>query len=298
MKSALFTIVFFSLFAAGCYTQVGSTRDDRFSGEYDDEDSAVVEESPSTDATVTEDVDPYFDENGYPRERWYLGDNSTVVVLGAGWYDPWYYRPWYDDPFWCWNPSPAYYSPWWYPAWSYPEYGWYGGGYGGGYGHHGRGGLATRTIGTTRGTGRGRTLGSPRGGSDAGVRQSPTMMDLPTGARTGSGSRPNAGVTGGKTGRKAETVQSGGTSTPPRSVQRSRPVSGGRSREATRPASPRRPARESTSTPAPTYTPGQPSQGGGRPAVSTPPPASRPSGGGESGTRGSGSTRGGGGGRR
>jgi hypothetical protein len=298
MKATFHTLalltLFFSLVGTGCYTQIGSTRDDRFSGEYQQEPS-ITEESPAVDdsatVTATETTDPYFDENGYPRDRFYF-DVPTPLWAGVnyGWYDPWYYRPWYNDMFWCWNPGIAYYSPWWYPTpWYYPTAGWYGGDY-----HTNSRYASTRSIGNTRGSGGGRgTMGSPRGGYEPAGRSAPASMDLPAGMRqapTPGQARPGAVTTA----REREKVRS---TVPGRETVRG--GSGSRPREAVRPA-PRRPSRGTTAPAPPTYNPGTGSTSGGtRSGVSTPPPAPapRPSGT-ESGTRGSGSTRGGGGGRR
>jgi hypothetical protein len=287
---SLGTLVF-SLVATGCYTQVGSTRDDRFSGEYPD-NSAVTEESPAVDDSSQSAPDPYFDENGVPRERFYLGYYPPMgVSIGYGWYDPWYYNPWYNDPFWCWN-SYYYYSPWWYSScWYYPPYGWYGGYYGGYYcdpGHHY---ATTRSFGNTRGSGSTRGIaGSTRGGYETPGRTAPMSLDLPGAVRQGSGTRQQRTVkaspraeSGANAGRSRETVRKGA-------------AAGDKSRQATRPA-PRRPLRAAQGSPAPpSYNPGSGSQSGGsRGGGSASPPASRPSGNG-GGSRGSGSTRGGGGG--
>jgi hypothetical protein len=290
MKTTLYTLALMTLLlglvASGCYTQVGSTRDDRFSDEYQN-DSAVTEEPAATEDTLeSTTTDPYFDEYGYPRQRFYLGYSTPVWVdVTYGWYDPWYYRPWYNDIFWCWNPPLAYYSPWWdYSPWYDHHGGWYGG-------HHSPGGgyATTRTIGSTRGAGGGRgTMGSSRGGYESPGRSGTATQDLPIGARQGSTpTRPRAGAVA--PAREREKVKAG------RETVRS--GSGTRARETARPA--QRPRSRGEQTPAPpTYNPPTGSQGGGaRTGVSSPPPASRPSGN-DGGTRGSGSSRGGGGGRR
>lgn len=274
-----------TLFWAGCYTQVGSVREDKFSGEYEDESVAAEQETQEETAQVEESsaYDPYFDEYGYPRNRFYLGYMSPGWVT-IGWYDPWYYRPWYGDPFWCWNPGPAWYSPWWHSwSYSYPPYGWYGGHY---YATRGGGHGTPRTIGSTRGSGGGRgVLGSTRGGADAPSRMAPANQDLPVGMRETPAATPrNEGVTPRPAKPGAKKTEEG---------VRTKPVETPKAKQA-RPA-PRRPSvRQQGSPPSPpAYTPG--SQSGGKRTETAPAPAPRrPSGNEGSGTRESGSSRGGG----
>jgi hypothetical protein len=285
------TALSFILSLAGCYTQVGSVRDDKFSGEYEGQEAVTEEyqaqEEEVTDSTLEETPDPYFDEYGYARDRFYLGYSYPVWVnIGGGWYDPWYYRPWYSDPFWCWNPGPAYYTPWWYSdSWYYPPFGWYAGG-----DHHGgrRGHGTTRTIGTTRGAGGARgTLGSSRGGNDAPGSIAPVKQDLPTAVRATSGTRPP-----GSNGVTPVQGKSGKRSTSGDQAVREKKSTGARSKEATQSA-PRRSTRTSQPSTPPTYTPGSGSHSGGsRTTTPSTPAPQRPSG--NDGTRGSGSSRGGG----
>lgn len=288
-RALAFVIPLLSLAGAGCYTQVGSVRDDKFSEEYGNE-PAITEEYPAADDTASQDVDPYFDEYGNPRDRFYLGYTPIWVTIGGGWYDPWYYRPWYDDPFWCWNPGPGYYSTWWYGnPWHYPSYGWYPGH----YAPDGRSRGTTRTFGNTRGSESGRgTLGITRDGSGSAGHGTPVHQDLPRAVRAGSSGRP-----AGKDALAPTRTNPGGTSNRNGAAVRGKTPGAGRSREAARPA-PRRPARTEQPPAPPAVNPGSGSSGGGtRSGVSTPPPAQRPSGN-DGGTRGSGSTRGGGGGGR
>ena len=281
-------ISMFSLVGTGCYTQVGSVRDDKFSGEYQDESSFTQEQQEAGD-TTSESTDPYFDEYGNPRNRFYLGYSYPYgVSVGFGWYDPWYSRPWYDDPYWGWNPYPAYYSPWWYPySGYYPPYGGYYGGY---YGcHYGGAYTTTRTIGTTRGTGATRgVLGSSRGANDNPGGITPARQDLPMGVRAAPGTR--ATTPGAVTPARGK---SGGPGTRTEKAVRQRTGTNGRAITSSR-LSPKRPNRNGQPPPPPSYNPGSGSaRGGGRIGASA--PAGQHPSGSSGGTRGGGSSGGGGG---
>ncbi len=164
----------------GCYTQVASTRDDMFSDEY----AVQQTETPiiSDDSTFG-DSGEYFDENGLPRDRYYLDDYGPTLSVSFGWG--------YYDPYW-WG-----YAGWGYGGyWGYPGYGW------GHYGYYppyycyypsysyydGYG--ATRRTGSTRGSRDHRDVGGVRAGSVEPARSAGlTSLNLPTGKRNMSSGR-------------------------------------------------------------------------------------------------------------
>lgn len=235
------TALVFSVLLGGCYTQVGSVRSgDKFSEEYAREE--VVEEVESVDSTGY-DRNYYFDEYGYPRDRFYFGYYSPSTIHIGVWHDPWgwhnpySYRSWFwaYDPFWCWNYSPLAYAGWYYPPtyWYPPIYGSPGYRYRDYAGGHG----TTRTVGTTRGL-----TGSTRGRDSEGYRDTRRVdTDLPTGMRSNtSGTRdqnpqatPSARTS---TGRK-------GTDASGRSAVRSGTSRGGSTREGARTGERRTPRR-------------------------------------------------------
>lgn len=180
------------LFAAwsfsGCYTQVGSERNDR--------DYSSREEYRVTDVDTTyNDSSGYTDNDyDYARQRFYYDSYypGFTFGIGFGYYSPWYWRPywgwgtWYYDPFiynaWAWGPYPPIYE----PGWWYPHYGsYYGSYYGLRYGRYNM----TRTFGNSR------MVGSTRGsysGYNAGATRSGTNLPpAGTGRSLGKTSRPS-----------------------------------------------------------------------------------------------------------
>jgi hypothetical protein len=185
---AAFLITILLVMTPGCYTQLATT-DDKYSDEY-----AGGEESAEITDTTGGGDEKYFDSEGYPLNRFYLGVTPTWVYGGVYW-STW--SPWVYDPFWCWNPYPAYYGPGWgywppyyyYPPAYYPPY--YPGG-GVAYGYN-----STRRFGSTRGgSGNVRAYGggTTRGGEGTRAVEvaSPgrTALDIPDAARL---SRPGTG---------------------------------------------------------------------------------------------------------
>lgn len=298
LRSTIFTLALLLTagLVSGCYTQVGTTKTDKFSGEYPQKEEVEQEDEYADAESTGSGTDYYFDEEGYPRDRHSLGYYSpSWVVLSTGWYDPWYWQTAYYNPFWCcWNMYPMSYGWWrpWYPYYSgyyYPSYGYpsYAGG------SHG----TTRTVGSTRGTtggGRGRDAVEPGRIGDT---------QLPTGMRSAGSGRSQDQATPATPGRKGvDTGRSTGTRETPA-------VRGGTSRtgrgSSTTRTPARTPSRGTEQSPPPrqggdTGARGGSSDTGGRTVSPPPPPPSNPpstppSGG---GGRAPGENRGGGGGGR
>ncbi len=295
--------ILLAMLVAGCYTQVGSTREDRYSDEYTSQQSEAVD-TTAYDSTAGQG-DTYFDEYGYPRSRFYLGyyyPSWVTFGVGYGVYDPWCWNWWYADPFWAGYYYPSLYGGWWYPGYGY--YPWYGGygGYGGhGYGSHHGGYASVRQFGSTRGLGgvtRG-YAGGARGTVEPAARDMFRDQQLPVGLRNTTGR--NTGSSSGTVGPQVRSR--GGAATGSRSSRGSQAVRPGSTRGGTRDGV-RTPPRHA---PRETYVPPAPSRGSGSPAPSVAPrsgegrssaPAGgRSSSGGSSGGggRSSGSTRGSGG---
>lgn len=170
-------MILFALLLSGCYTQVGTVRNDRDTEspqEYTEEDEYAYEDTVSQDQ--------YQDA----RHQFYFGayDSYPWLSFGYGYYDPWYsrwagyYSPYWYDPVWGWcgTSYPRYYASLY--GWGRPYDSWNSrGSYtyrtgsnvvvrpGGAYG-------ATRTFGSTR-----TPAGGTRGGTEV----------LPSGARAGTG---------------------------------------------------------------------------------------------------------------
>jgi hypothetical protein len=168
--------------ASGCYTQLGSVRNDKHK-DAEEEEYAKDEQYGDEEEYVEEDS---LSQGDYEdaRHRFYSDGYYPYVGVGFGYYDPWY-----------WGNGGHYYGSYWYdPIWgwcgtSYPRY--YASGYWGGRpysswyprGHYtyrtgtkvvtrpGGAYGATRTFGTTR-----TPMGNTRGSTDV----------LPSGARAGT----------------------------------------------------------------------------------------------------------------
>lgn len=130
----------------GCYTQMGSTRD-----EYDDEEEYVASESEMeseaedadeedsgeevayTEGCCDDDYRPnvgfsfYYPVNYWPSTAFgFAYNNIWTYDYYGGWYDPWYsgwYSPWYYSSYYR-----PYYNPYYYPFY-YPYYDYYPWGY-------------------------------------------------------------------------------------------------------------------------------------------------------------------------
>ena len=124
MKNNLLFVILFALaipLLSGCYTQVGSMKDDKYSDEYvKGADDPVVEEGV-TDNLSAPETDYYFDENGYPRNRYYFDSYYPAsLYLGAMWYSPSYgYGSWYGGYYGVPYPYPYAYAGWGYSGYCY-----------------------------------------------------------------------------------------------------------------------------------------------------------------------------------
>ena len=177
--SALLLVIPSIFLMAGCYTQVGTMREGRGEG-YDSGQAGERQAEEGYDSTENvQGNDYYFDNSGYPRNRFYLSYYYPSFYAGFGYYDPWYtgyYNPYYYDPFWCGTYYPMVYAGWghYYPPYYYGYYS---------YGYHSSGSLRgfgkTRTIGYTRGGGNTRGGQPIYGGGSSGT-------SLPTGMRSAS----------------------------------------------------------------------------------------------------------------
>ncbi len=280
--------VLLGLWSSGCYTQLGSVRDDRDVAygdpndyEYQAEDTVSTEEYESARDQFYDDSYNYY----YPS-----------VTLGLGYGAPWYWRYrssyWYDpfwsDPYygWCGTSYPSYY----YNSWWPPLLVGYGGGY---YGHYyGTGsGYATRSAGSYGST---RTFGSTRSGGT--VRGSSGGSYVPSSGRSGDGTMGTLPTGAVSTGRRSTQGERAGTTVNRGSTRGSSGRDSGVRREtprtAPRPESGNRSGREgsrgSVGSAAPAPTPAPASSGGnssggreaGRGSVgqSSPPPPPPPSG--------------------
>jgi hypothetical protein len=142
-----------ALLLTGCYTQVGTTENERTENEsYAADDSAVT----GSDSTTARDYE-------YERRQMYFDYYYPSFVFSVGYSSPWYWGPtWWYSPYWTpyWY-GYAWYAPIYYPGWYYPYYGYSYHGYPYyGYPYPGGGSYApyatrsfgnTRTVGTTRG---------------------------------------------------------------------------------------------------------------------------------------------------
>lgn len=296
---ATLTLIVFTIFFTGCYTQLGAVKSE--SRQIVEEDYSYEQEDNYSDYDTTytegnsgsnyENYD-YSERSWYPRPRWsfsyyYPSYYWPSVAFGYVYNDPWFYdRYWYYDPWICGTPW-IYYPAYYYPSFYYPPYYtnyWWSDNY---YV------TSTGTVTKTR-----RDFGSSRDNDKRGntaiddrTDRMPTRSgyDLPTGVGvTGSGGRSAAG--------KTSDVQrpSRGTSSSrevaPRGSDRSRrsdsPSSGSRREryertdrgQSTPPAS--GPSRGSESTPrrddgtsTRTYTPPPSAPAPSAPAPSSPPPS-------------------------
>ncbi len=169
-------VVVTALALSGCYTQVGSMREDR-EGDYSyrDEDRSAV-----TDSTEEQPGEYNDNDYEYDRGRFYFDYYYPSYTFGLGfygsWWSPWWaWGTWYNDPFlygpyynnWGWGWYPGYVPGWWYPR------------YGGYYGTYPYGGR-TRTFGNSR------MVGTTRGG----------MYDPPGGGVLSGGTRTSPGAVG------------------------------------------------------------------------------------------------------
>lgn len=201
---ALGGVLVLGFIAGGCYTQLGSVRDDP-------QEDAVDEEQYAYDDSTT--VDDY--EN--VRRQFYYDYYYPSVMVGIGFGSPWYggfhspygyYSPWVDPWYgWCGSTYPGYYGYWDNPFRGYGTY----------YGHAGtyragNGGYVVRGSGTTGGT---RTIGSTRSsGSTLGTGALPTGVrsNTPVG-KTGSVQLPTGSVSTGRRGQSGERQSVTGTRT-------------------------------------------------------------------------------------
>ncbi len=280
-KLTTFLVVVASmLLMAGCYTQIGTTRDEPSSDySYNDQDSNSQPDTASG--------------GGYDDDYWRYRDQFySNYYYNPPMYDPWGYRNGivmggYYSPFW-WNPWDPWYpgGGWYYPYSSYSGlYGGYYGSYYGGHGYYGAyagspGHGTTRNFGVTRRSGSIRGTGTPpdlrRGASGSGS----GSVALPSGNSRGSyrpaatPRAPSAATGRSNNGRKGEADRAGHNRT-------------GNSRAG---------GRYSAPPPPPPRSGGQ-SRGGERwtpppsppPASSAPASAPAPSGGSSGGSRGGGS---------
>ncbi len=232
MKTSTTTLIaFFAAFVLligtqGCYTQVGTTRDEPV---YDNDDEAVAgneENGEEVEGQADEDAAQYgqdWDANTrvgfdyyYPYTYW------PSISFSMAYSDPWY--GWYDPYYSYGYPYYGYGYP--YYGYGYPYYGYgYGCYYPPGYYYAAPVPITNRTFGSTRGTG---GSGTPRGGnvstgtrnaagaqgvnaSSGGTRNNisdPLNMDLPSGSGRGAvtGGMSGAGTSAGKaTGAKSST---------------------------------------------------------------------------------------------
>jgi hypothetical protein len=297
LLTALSTAIVFVLATAltGCYTQLGSVRDESELPEVYQEPAQLSDEETSDSA----DSGEYFDDEGYPRHRFYFSYYYPYPhYVGVSFYDPWYwpycgYSLYYYDPFWwgwCGTRYPVVY-PIWYSSFDYyPHY----------YGHYSYSPYHRKSVGhgITRTIGRTRGEGSSRGREGYGNRE--TQKDIPPVVRAGSSS--GRGSVSQSTGPKVSTSQRG--SAVRRSARGTSGTRGGTTRSGG--------GREGTrvSRPKQSQTPPQDTGGGNRGAVrpgggrsvsSPPPPRSTPPSAppaNQGGNRGGGNSSGGRGGNR
>src|ERR1041385_277777 len=194
----------FVLAFSGCYTQLGSTKDEQINGREEYGSSNSTENAEDT-SYVNQQSDYYDNYNTYgsnPRYRvgfsyYYPSSYWPSYAFSAAYADPWFYdNYWAYDPWWCGTPYVTYpmngYSPY--------GYGYYGSNYylPSAYYHYGSGYAvvpvkrATRDIGSTRGSGgRGATTNTDiaNPGGDRGSSYLPTGGSL---NRSGGGISPGA----------------------------------------------------------------------------------------------------------
>ncbi len=208
MKTSMMTL--FAFLAAfllltgtqGCYTQLGSTRDEEVYSDDEPQASPDEGEYAEDDAAYEEDNSRGYGENWDSQVRfgfdyYYPYTYWPSVTFASAYNDPWYH--WYGYDSWY---SP-YYSSWhhhrpWYSYYSYSGYGYGYGYYYPGYYYQNVAPLprTNREFGSTRGTGGTR---DPRGvnasdGIRGGQIGDPQHMDLPS----GSGRVVTGGTSGGK----------------------------------------------------------------------------------------------------
>jgi len=187
------TLGLFFLLFSGCYTQLGTIRDndDRWSEhkEYRSEERSDEEQYSPSDTESYEDekgttiINNYYGDGWYPRWRggfryYYPSYYWPSYAFTVAYIDPWFYDYyWYYDPWWCGTPYVVYRG-YWYPlSYYYPRWGY-------GYTYATtpplRGG---RTFGTTRSsTGRDRGT-AVRTVDDNSSRTEIGTIQLPTGSR-------------------------------------------------------------------------------------------------------------------
>jgi hypothetical protein len=221
-----------ALLISGCYTQVGTVRDEP-SREYSASEQEVDNESPPADSGYSENGG-YGDNNGdYDRYRerfyydYYYPPFGAPWAFGAGvlmggYYSPFFWNPW--DP---WYPGGG----WYYPHSAFPYYGgryrqpfaYYNNGAGGRYGQTRNFGVTRGRSGSVRGmsggapygtspTARGVTL--PASGSSRGTSRSPATTAT-TRSTTGHNSGRSGAVDRAGHGRTGGSRATGRYSTPP-----------------------------------------------------------------------------------
>jgi hypothetical protein len=185
------TAMVLSVFVTGCYTQVGTVRDDRddnySSRDRDRSEYGYTDSQPGYDTTVA-DSGRYAEEPYETvRHRAYFDYYYPTFSVGFGWYGPWDWGYGYDP----------FFYPWYYSSWGYPgisPYPWYvypyyrDPGYYGPYYSHTYGG--GRTYGHTRTFGNTRTGGSYRAGSAVYRGGGATSLINPAGTRYAPRSNP------------------------------------------------------------------------------------------------------------
>jgi hypothetical protein len=217
MKTSTMTLI--AIFAAflmlagtqGCYTQLGSTRDEEAydNGGYDSEAVAQDDSSVDENAGQADENTQGYGENWDSQARfgfdyYYPYTYWPSVTFSMAYADPWFswynYDPWYS----------SFYSPWYYQRpWS-PYSSYYGYGYGYGYydpyyyypGYYYQNVApvprTNREFGSSRGPGNTRGVNASEGMRGGGIND-PQNMLLPT----GSGRVVTGGTSGGKTGTAA-----------------------------------------------------------------------------------------------
>ncbi len=189
LQRSLLTPVFLGVFVfmTGCYTQVGTTRDE-YTPRDDNQDRYASETNDTTNNDYDQGyADDRYDDDWAPGYRYGFEYYYPTLGFSFSTYDPWWrYGGWYYyDPFWCGTYYPALYAGWhywWPPAfYSYPYYGGHFYGYGGRGGH----GIA-RTIGNTRGGG---VVRGGRGPTSVSSTGTGGVGNLPTGLRASTGTR-------------------------------------------------------------------------------------------------------------
>lgn len=188
--------LFFILFS-GCYTQLGTVRDDDDDQwgerkEYRSDDQSEEEEYTQRDTenygeNGTTIINNYYYDDWYPRWRvgfsyYYPSYYWPSYAFSVAYYDPWLYDYyWHYDPWWCGTPYVRYGGYWYPPVYYYPVYGYST--------------VATATVRGGRNFGNTRSAtGRERGAAvrteyENGSRSEIGTMQLPTGARVEGNSR-------------------------------------------------------------------------------------------------------------